>query len=193
MSLILQKESPSDNDLFKGKSHEKVADRMADIIEKSDDNIIGLEGELGSGKSTIIHLLKAKLGSDYTFIDFDAERYHHGNTKKALIEIIHKGISQRKDIDRTKLDSFKNQALGNIVEYDKKVSSRLSWWTVLFILLSLLSVQMVRYLLNDINTILTTTKGVSNWIFFIETLGMVSPGLLLLCLFSWGKCEKRRR
>ncbi|WP_370686426.1 P-loop NTPase fold protein, partial [Enterobacter hormaechei] len=39
-------------------SHEKVAENVAQIIRTPDVNIIGLEGELGSGKSTILKFLQ---------------------------------------------------------------------------------------------------------------------------------------
>ncbi|HHH4562643.1 P-loop NTPase fold protein, partial [Enterobacter cloacae] len=91
MTLRLQTESPADQDMFRGSSHEKVAENVAQIIRTPDVNIIGLEGELGSGKSTILKFLQKKLKDDFTFINFDAERYHHGSTKKALIDVIHHG------------------------------------------------------------------------------------------------------
>lgn len=93
MTLRLQTESPADQDMFRGSSHEKVAENVAQIIRTPDVNIIGLEGELGSGKSTILKFLQKKLKDDFTFINFDAERYHHGSTKKALIDVIHHGVS----------------------------------------------------------------------------------------------------
>lgn len=83
MTLRLQTESPADQDMFRGSSHEKVAENVAQIIRTPDVNIIGLEGELGSGKSTILKFLQKKLKDDFTFINFDAERYHHGSTKKS--------------------------------------------------------------------------------------------------------------
>ncbi|MBK4340619.1 hypothetical protein JJQ37_27200, partial [Enterobacter hormaechei] len=43
---------------------------MAQIIRTPDVNIIGLEGELGSGKSTILKFLQKKLKDDFTFINF---------------------------------------------------------------------------------------------------------------------------
>ena len=52
MTLRLQTESPADQDMFRGSSHEKVAENVAQIIRTPDVNIIGLEGELGSGKSS---------------------------------------------------------------------------------------------------------------------------------------------
>lgn len=179
MPLKLQKESPADNDLFEGESHKKVAERMAGVLREADNNIIGLEGELGSGKSTIINLLKSELGSEYRFIEFDAERYHYGNTKKALIEVIYKGLSDGTGANQSKLDTYRNQALGNIVEYEKKVKSRLSWWTVMFILCSLLAVQMARYLLSDINKLMVTDITVSKLVLLIETFGLLSPAILL--------------
>jgi len=182
MPLMLQNEHPADSDLFRGESHNKVARKMTEVIRSSDINIIGLEGELGSGKSTIIQLIKKDLSGDYTFIDFDAERYHYGNTKKALIEVIHRGIHEKEGVDKESLNTLKHKALGNIVEYDKKVSSRLSWWTVTFILLSLLAVQMVRYLLVDLNSYLVSDKKTSLWVAALEILALLSPGLLLLWL-----------
>jgi len=179
MPLTLQKEHPADSDLFRGKSHKKVALKMTRVIKTSEINILGLEGELGSGKSTIIKLLKKYLSKGYTFIEFDAERYHHGNTKKALIEVIHKGIRAREGVDKDSLETLKNKALGNHVEYDKKVSSRLSWWTVSFILFSLLAVQMVRYLFIDLNRYLVSGKVTSWWVVALEVSALLSPGFIL--------------
>jgi len=191
MPLMLQKEHPADSDLFRGESHNKVARKMTEVIRTSDINIIGLEGELGSGKSTIIQLIKKDLSGDYTFIEFDAERYHHGNTKKALIEVIHRGIQAREGVDKKSLNTLKHKALGNIVEYDKKVSSRLSWWTVSFILCCLLGVQMVRYLLVDINSYLVSGKITSWWVLATEITAILSPGVLLLSL--WVKSRTKNK
>ncbi|MGC4123309.1 P-loop NTPase fold protein [Enterobacter sp.] len=179
MSLRLQTESPADQDLFRGSSHENVARNMARVIKTPGVNIIGLEGELGSGKSTILRFLQGHLKGEFTFINFDAERYHHGSTKKALIDVIHRGISEQCPAASEQLDKFKNQALGNIVEYDKKVSSRLSWLTVIFILLSLLSVQMLRFVLLDLNQYFSSNKPLISWLFAIEILAFLSPGLLV--------------
>ncbi|MEI0693283.1 P-loop NTPase fold protein [Pectobacterium aroidearum] len=189
MTLKLQQEMPADSDLFRGESHKKVAAKMAQVIKEQDINILGLEGELGSGKSTIIHFLKKELSPEHTFINFDAEIYHYGNTKKALIEVIHDGINESQGVNKVRLETLKNKALGNIVEYDKRVSSRLSWWTVSFILLSLLSVQMVRYLLLDLNSYITSGKLISWPVILLELLALLSPGILLL----WLKCVRRRQ
>lgn len=192
MTLKLQQEIPAGSDLFRGESHQKVADQMTKVIKTADINILGLEGELGSGKSTIIQFLKARLSPEYIFINFDAELYHYGNTKKALIEVIYDGINNSSGVNKEKLETLKNKALGNIVEYDKKVKSRLSWWTVIFILLCLLSVQMVRYLLLDLNAYIKGTGTVALLIICTELLAALSPGLLLLWLrFIYPKIRKK--
>lgn len=191
MPLILQKEHPADTDLFRGKAHKKVALKMTRVIKTSEINILGLEGELGSGKSTIIKLLKKYLSNNHTFIEFDAERYHHGNTKKALIEVIHQGIQARDGVDKNSLETLKNKALGNIVEYEKKVSSRISWWTVSFVLFSLLAVQMARYLLIDLNSYLVSGKVTSWWVVALELSALLSPVFLLGAL--WVKSSAKNK
>lgn len=193
MALKLQQEMPADSDLFKGGSHQNVADRMAEVIKEQEINILGLEGELGSGKSTIIHFLKKSLSPEYAFIDFDAEIYHYGNTKKALIEVIHDGLSESKGANKDNLDKLKNTALGNIVKYDKRVSSRLSWWTVSFILLCLLSVQMVRYLILDINANVKIPGTISGLVISLEIVAALSPGLLLLWILVSQKLNAKPR
>ncbi len=61
--MAIQTESPADQDMFRGSSHEKVAENVAQIIRTPDVNIIGLEGELGSGKSTILRLWVTSLNT----------------------------------------------------------------------------------------------------------------------------------
>ncbi|KAE9849736.1 hypothetical protein GP671_29320, partial [Escherichia coli] len=83
------------------------------------------------------------------------------------------------------MDKYKNLALGNIVEYDKRVSSRLSWLTVVFILLSLLSVQMLRYVLTDLNQYFTNKESLLGWLFYVEVAAFLSPAIMvagLACL-----------
>ena len=59
---------PSGKDLFYGKSQERVASSIAEYIKSEEGknengkipNIIGLEGNWGSGKSNLIRILKEK-------------------------------------------------------------------------------------------------------------------------------------
>jgi hypothetical protein len=54
----LLSDDPSDIDIFEGKGHQKIADAIADMIIDKDEiggKTIGLEGNWGSGKSTVIN------------------------------------------------------------------------------------------------------------------------------------------
>lgn len=190
--MRLQAEYPAENDLFEGKSHENVAAKMADVIENADISIVGLEGELGSGKSTIIGLLRKKLENTHTFITFDAEKYHHGTTKRALIEVIFNGIKKTNPRNIEKLTIHKDKALGNILEYTKNVKSRISWWTILFILFSLVSAQTIRYALTDINTYITKPDAI-NWKTILgEAITVISPLILVGILFLINRFSQNR-
>lgn len=111
----------SDIDAFDG-GHSKTADAIFDFIESNDFNItIGLEGKWGSGKSTIIELLKAKLKNsktNYLVFTFDAWA-HEGDPLRrtflcSLLDFLnnnhcfddYNNNNQDKDYCKTKKDSL---------------------------------------------------------------------------------------
>jgi hypothetical protein len=129
-------ESPSKEDLFDSKSHEKTAKSVFNTLEQNNDiNLVGIEGELGSGKSTVVELVKKYSSeTDYKFIEFDVERYQHGATKKALIETIYNAINPQieDDADKKIVKQAKDVALGNYFEYSAEVRSNISIWVIWF-------------------------------------------------------------
>ena len=70
---------PSGNDFFSGAGHTRTAEALANgLIELANvDGAIGLEGDWGSGKSTVIKLAKDFIDSqssnafEYRFFEFD--------------------------------------------------------------------------------------------------------------------------
>ena len=57
-------EEVSDDDLFPDKTHERVAATVFNLIETSDKAVtVGIEGSWGSGKSTVVELLRKKITS----------------------------------------------------------------------------------------------------------------------------------
>ncbi|KEY56453.1 P-loop NTPase fold protein [Serratia sp. DD3] len=187
MELKLQKESPSDNDLFEGQQHHNVALKMSEVIINEDIKIIGLEGCLGSGKSTIIHFIKKNLKeSNFRFIEFDAEIYHFGTTKKALIDLIYRGLKETPGVDKKELQDHRDSALGNTLRYTRHQKSKISFWTIAFLLSSILSIQSLRYFLNDINKLFTGST-MSFWLFLIEVVCLLSPFMVLGAFKLCGK------
>ncbi|EPB0872387.1 hypothetical protein ACRARK_002198 [Yersinia enterocolitica] len=187
MTIYLHSEEPSPKDLFDGKNHENISNQIANILSKEDVDIVGLEGCLGSGKSTIIKLLKEKIESSACiFIDFDVELYHQGSTKKALITKIFNGMNCKIPSDlRKNLTEYKDKALGNTISYKKTQNSSINLWTVGFISLSIFSMQAIRFLLQDIKSL--DSESFSNLSFTINTILTFSPVLLFILFYLYNR------
>jgi hypothetical protein len=145
------KEEPAKEDLFKGQAHTLVSKNVYDSIKTDEVYVVGLEGDLGSGKSSILNNVISLSSDDNNtsthFVEFDTELYHNNNVNKALINILY---DELKDVPKLKLDdnaaklkNIKDRALGNIVDYKRTVTSNLSWWMVTFVMASLCSIEMI--------------------------------------------------
>lgn len=87
--MNLCKEEASSVDLFDGKPLEKVAKALHEVISGSDDGVtIGLDGEWGSGKSTVVRLLKEMLGSKADMFVFDAWAHEGDALRRSFLEAI---------------------------------------------------------------------------------------------------------
>jgi len=95
------------NDLFPDKTHEKVAQNLYELIQSSDRGVtIGLEGGWGSGKSTVVNLLKEKLaekdkeGERTLFFLFDTWAHDGDPLRRIFLESLINEIDP-KNIDKT--------------------------------------------------------------------------------------------
>ncbi len=139
--IKFQLENPSKEDLFNGSGHNHAAKGIKTVIEeKPEIKILGLEGELGAGKSTVIKILESQLDPDkYKFIIFDVDQYHHSSIKAAFVKVLAKHMLGIVSDDRKKdIEKAKNKALGNILSYTKSTDSKLNpyvfWFGFTFIL-----------------------------------------------------------
>lgn len=98
---------PEGKDLFKAESHRKISNTIISIIENQsnliDKQIIGLEGDWGTGKSNIIKIIeeeisnKNELKDKYLHYTFDTWTHQEDLTRKSIIiELIN---SLRNNID----------------------------------------------------------------------------------------------
>ena len=82
----LLREEVASQDAFSEKTHEHVADAIANIISQEKGGItLGLEGSWGSGKSTVINLLQSKLKNAKVFI-FDAWAHEGDCLRRIFLE-----------------------------------------------------------------------------------------------------------
>ena len=84
-------ERVASDDLFEDKTHENVANTLNSLISNSEKGVsIGLEGSWGSGKSTVINLLKNKLDNNEDkktlFFVFDAWAHDGDPLRKIFLE-----------------------------------------------------------------------------------------------------------
>lgn len=131
-----QNEKPVESDLFGGKGHQQVADAIAKVLlSDNSQHIIGIEGNLGAGKSTVINILKKTITDNgFHVVTFDADQYHT-TLKPALIQTIEselKTLLGKKDQHLAKLQKAVEIALGKRFEYTKGTTSHISFLAIVF-------------------------------------------------------------
>lgn len=156
---------PGGEDLFDGKSQERLAKAIANHISAIDaaknpivPRLLGLEGKWGSGKSNVIGLLKNNLPTRYTFFCFDAWGNQEDLQRRSILELLTKELITLEKLTGNPHIRFLNFAKdGNIDEKEctwpeklESLISRKSYsknitvpsvnnWTKVFVLLLLLT------------------------------------------------------
>ncbi len=93
----------SGEDLLDDKTHQRIADKLYEIISANpiEGLTIGLEGEWGSGKSTVVKLLQEKLKankSDKTFVFYiDAWEHEGDHLRRVFLETLIEKIKRWKE------------------------------------------------------------------------------------------------
>jgi len=129
---------PGGEDLFDGKSQERLAKAIANHISAIDaaknpivPRLLGLEGKWGSGKSNVIGLLKNNLPTRYTFFCFDAWGNQEDLQRRSILELLTKElITLKKLTGKTTMRVMKPEGEGKVEEIDctwkEKLQSLLS-------------------------------------------------------------------
>jgi hypothetical protein len=193
-----QKEEPANTDLYGGGGHEYTARQLARHIEYNDAiNTIGIDGELGSGKSTVIKLTEAKLPSDkFAFVTFDADQ-HHLSLKSSMITTLAEHITSICDLPAKaeKIKDAQDRALGKKLTYSKETNSNFTWWTILFIVSLLLMTSTARSAVTLIASTLEAWISADieyyfSWSSTVICLVFLSPIFMLLVLAISSKYKK---
>ncbi|TNJ07479.1 hypothetical protein CF115_12080 [Aeromonas veronii] len=137
-------EQPSNEDLFTGNGHLSSALAIKKTLEQQMEiKIIGLEGELGAGKSSIIKILESKLDENYKFIYFDISTYYHNSFKSEFIKFFSNSLlaSFNNNINKSNIESATNKALGKTFVYNKETQSNINWLVFVFAISIIFSVR----------------------------------------------------
>lgn len=89
----LIKNKPCNEDLFEGRSHERLAEVIAKHIKNdSYRGLIGIDGGWGSGKSNLVGMIETKLNKDtadtkkYHFFTYDAWAHQNDLPRRTILE-----------------------------------------------------------------------------------------------------------
>lgn len=131
---------PLGEDLYEGKSQERLAQAIAMHIQETDKSVepvfarlIGIEGKWGSGKSNVIKILEHELKGTYTFFCFDAWGNQEDLQRRSILELVTRYLMKpeiNKLTGKTKMRVMNSEKSGCIKEEDctwhEKLESLLS-------------------------------------------------------------------
>ncbi|WP_336353727.1 P-loop NTPase fold protein [Pseudomonas atacamensis] len=191
--LNFQSENPSERDAFKGESHDRVAQAIHEYISSGKNyRVIGLDGEFGSGKSSILQMLERKIkekGSKSVLWMFDCEQNYQGSIKSNFIELFTDKITEllkvngKEEVIPQALKT-RDIALGRHFSYTKDTRSHISVWAVLLIASGVLSPTFIRDYLPQ----LRASAELPWWQhFFYLTTSLAPVIILILAYFFNGK------
>ena len=130
--FFFQNENPNKKDLIKNKNHTNIANKIKTIIldKNKKFNLIGINGSLGSGKSTIIKIVeedikRQKTAKEYIFINFDLKINQYGLLKKSLIKTINQELIRQIPNQKEKIQHIADRALGRLSSYTKETNSKI--------------------------------------------------------------------
>lgn len=119
---------PCGQDLFIGKSHDSVAQNIANIIASNSSNIIGIDGGWGSGKSNMVDLVRKKLNSEkFHFFIYDAWGHQTDFQRRSILENLTSFlVDDEKILDKKKWNARLLQLLSRKRSVGSKIVKELS-------------------------------------------------------------------
>lgn len=117
--------------------HQRIADALAELIKEGDKSVaVGIEGAWGSGKTTVVNLLRVSLRDreqDYALITFDAWAHEGDPLRRTFLETIIEQLKEKGEGDAKWVDpgewekKLEEISQRRTVEENKNVP-KLDWW-----------------------------------------------------------------
>ncbi|MFV5701730.1 P-loop NTPase fold protein [Flavobacterium sp. XS2P12] len=170
---------PIGDDLFEGKSQEKIGVVVADIIKNKNFQIIGIDGAWGTGKSNLVKIIDNKL-PDFKFFIYDVWGHQEDDQRKAILVELTEFISDKGNNMVSNKSKWKEK-LKRLLAKEKEVTTINRPYLSIGFILSLLSIIYVPTL----NTFIKDIKdfhGITDTI--IKILLILFPIFLIIIIYS---------
>ena len=173
-------ETPSKTDALAG-GHSRVAESIKEFILGIDHGIrmVALEGEMGSGKSTIISLLRTQLGKNSKIFVFDCFEHQHGPLRNAFLQelsVFVKSQLVRKQNSKKEIEEALLEATGRARTSKITNNTRVSL-TALLLLIS------TPVALGASGAFFRLIGVGPNWAVILCAIAMLMPALIVLASF----------
>ncbi|MFH6966610.1 P-loop NTPase fold protein [Flavobacterium sp. FlaQc-28] len=172
------KNNPIGEDLFEGKSQDKIADILSKVIKEEKFQIIGIDGTWGSGKSNLVAIINKKL-TDHVFFIYDVWGHQEDDQRKSILVELTDFISSNEN----KLVCNKKKWRGKLKRLLSKEKEVTTTNTPHLSIGFILTLVMIIYV-PTINTFAKSNKdfyGIENWIWKITII--LFPVFLIFIIY----------
>ncbi|GAA5036726.1 hypothetical protein GCM10011506_29840 [Marivirga lumbricoides] len=176
-------EEATNKDLFGNKAHERIAKTIYQTIKENDKGLaIGIEGEYGSGKSTVVRHLKEQLDKEkdlYATFYFDAWAHESDPLRRVFLESMIKSCCEEKNEDISILQS---NIKYNKTTDEKSKKGKISKFAIVFSVILFLIPVGIQLLgnVNYSNLTLICTECNIDWLFVCGLFFSLFPILLIV-------------
>ncbi|KIC64900.1 P-loop NTPase fold protein [Chryseobacterium taiwanense] len=133
---------PLGEDQFEGKSQDSMAGIIAGSVVSSIHNIIGIDGNWGSGKSNLVKIVEGKLkDKNYFFFIYDVWGHQEDEQRRTILEEITEYINSKNLVQKDKWE----EKLKNLLAKNKETTTKKKPVLSLGIILSLVALLLIPF------------------------------------------------